>query len=253
MRRQQSDKKRMSGRKKCAVVLIGIAAVLAAVFAGAAIYLNIYYAPDATAVQVLATQTDVAVTEEDNWFFFDGAGEETAMVFYPGGKVDSAAYAPLMRQIAADGVDCYLLKLPFRIAFLDTNAADRVTSQGQYRRYLVAGHSLGGVAASSYCASHAEKVSGLVLLAGYPTAPLPERLPVLSVVGDRDGVLRWDTYNSAKQYWNSRTREVVIHGGNHAGFGSYGRQDGDNDADITAQEQQRQTAQAVSEWARERQ
>lgn len=249
--KQANGAGRRSGRRKLAIVLIIIFTVLGMVFAGAAIYVNQYYAPDSTAVQALEPSNGIAVTETADWLFFDGAGTDTAMVFYPGAKVDSAAYAPLMRQIAAGGVDCYLLKLPFRIAFLDMNAADKAVSQGQYRHYLLAGHSLGGVAAAAYCAAHPHAAGGLVLLASYPTAALPEALPTLSVVGDRDGVLNRGAYDNARQYWNSRTREVVIEGGNHAGFGNYGAQNGDNEATITAQAQQTQTAQAVLQLAKD--
>lgn len=246
-----NGKKRMSGRRKLAIIMVIIIVVIGVPFTIAAIYVNQYYAPNDIAKQVLAQPNGVAVTETGDWLFFDGAGTDTAMVFYPGAKVDSAAYAPLMQQIAAGGVDCFVLKLPFRIAFLNMNAADKAVSQGQYRHYLIGGHSLGGVAAADYSRSHREAVSGLVLLASYPTAALPGDLPVLSVTGDRDGVLNREAYDKAKQYWNSATREVVIQGGNHAGFGSYGKQDGDNEATVTAQEQQAYTAQAVLQLAKE--
>ena len=44
------------------------------------------------------------------------------------------------------------------------------------------------------------------------------------------------------------TMETVILGGNHAFFGSYGAQEGDGDAAISAQEQLRLTAEAVTEF-----
>ena len=44
------------------------------------------------------------------------------------------------------------------------------------------------------------------------------------------------------------TTETVIDGGCHAGFGSYGAQKGDGTTTISAEEQQRQTADALAAW-----
>ena len=42
--------------------------------------------------------------------------------------------------------------------------------------------------------------------------------------------------------------EIIIDGGCHAGFGSYGAQKGDGAPVISAEEQQRQTADALAAW-----
>ncbi|MBQ1814654.1 MAG: hypothetical protein II118_07270, partial [Ruminococcus sp.] len=155
--------RRRGGRKK--IILITIAAFLALCIGASAIYLNIHYSAGEAAMQAMQGGDGVTVSETDGAFFFDGKGEDAALVFYPGGKVDSEAYAPLMKKLAAGGVDCFLLKLPFRLAVLDMNAADRVVSGYDYKSWLVGGHSLGGVAAASYSDAHADKISGSVLLA----------------------------------------------------------------------------------------
>ncbi len=170
-------------------------------------------------------------------------------MFYPGGKVDSEAYAPLMKRLAAGGVDCFLLKLPFRLAVLDMNAADRVVSGYDYKYLLVGGHSLGGVAAASYSDSHADKICGSVLLASYPSGKMSENAPpVLSVYGTRDGVMDPDKFREAQPYLPPFSVTEQISGGNHAGFGDYGAQDGDSEPTITADKQQEQTAALVFSW-----
>ena len=188
-------------------------------------------------------------SETDGAFFFDGKGTDAALVFYPGGKVDSEAYAPLMKKLAAGGVDCFLLRLPFRLAVLDMNAADRVVSGYDYKYLLVGGHSLGGVAAAAYSDSHADKICGSVLLASYPSGKMSENAPpVLSVYGTRDGVMDPDKFREAQPYLPPFSVTEQISGGNHAGFGDYGAQDGDNEATITADKQQEQTAALVFSW-----
>lgn len=54
------------------------------------------------------------------------------MIFYPGAKVDTEAYLPLMKRIADNGVDCFLADMPLRLALLNKNAADQFISHYSY-------------------------------------------------------------------------------------------------------------------------
>jgi hypothetical protein len=74
-----------------------------------------------------------------------------------------------------------------------------------------------------------------VLLAAYPTEKINK--PVLSIYGSDDGVFNLKTYNESKPLMKNLT-EVIIDGGNHAQFGYYGNQSGDNPAKITTEKQQ---------------
>ncbi len=238
-------KYRKKGLKRTAYVLLSLALSFILCFGVTAVYLNIHYSAEEVAVQVFADSSAPTVTEIDGGWLFDGAGEDTALVFYPGAKVDSEAYAPLMQKIARGGVDCFLLKLPARMAVLDMNAADRVISHYDYDHWILSGHSMGGVAAAGFTAGHSDAVDGLVLLASYPTKPIDNSVCMFSVYGSNDGVLDQSAYENAKQYWPRHSGEMVIDGGNHAQFGNYGKQRGDNDATVSAEEQQQKTAQAV--------
>jgi hypothetical protein len=44
---------------------------------------------------------------------------------------------------------------------------------------------------------------------------------------------------------------VILEGGCHAGFGSYGTQKGDGTPTLTAEEQQQQTADALAQWMKQ--
>lgn len=68
---------------------------------------------------------------------------------------------------------------------------------------------------------------------------------MLSVYGTNDGVLSMPSYKLFRYAIKGQLTEVVIEGGNHAQFGDYGAQSGDNEATITAEEQVSQTAEAV--------
>ena len=98
----------------------------------------------------------------------DGYGNDTALIFYPGAKVEYTSYLPMLSKLASESVDCYLVKMPFNFALLGENRADSIIDTGNYSHYFISSHSLGGYVASSYLA-HTNKSEGLILLASYPT------------------------------------------------------------------------------------
>jgi pimeloyl-ACP methyl ester carboxylesterase len=184
------------------------------------------------------TAEGITVTELEKMWFFDGPGEEEALIFYPGAKVEATAYAPLLYQLAQAGIDCFLVEMPFRLAFLGMNRAEEIQENYDYEKWYLAGHSLGGAMAASYAADHPQDIDVLVLLAAYPTKSLAaEGLSVLSIYGSEDGVLNMDKVETGRQYMPENYMEICIEGGNHAQFGSYGEQKGDNAAAISRKEQ----------------
>lgn len=211
------------------------------------LYFSVYYRAGEHAQDALPDGETVSIGIEASVRFFDGPGEDSALVFYPGAKVEAAAYAPLLSKIAAGGTDCFLVEMPLHFAFLGVNAADRIMEGHDYTRWILAGHSLGGVAAASYAAVHADAVAGVVLLASYPNEEL-KGMPFLSIYGDRDSVLNREAYEKSRAFWPEDAEELVIPGGNHAQFGDYGPQHGDGEAAITMDEQQTQTAEAILCW-----
>lgn len=100
--------------------------------------------------------------------------------------------------------------------------------------------------AATFASNHTEELSGVVLLAAYPTSSLKEgQLSVASIVGSNDGVLNRDSYENGLQYMPGSFAETIVEGGNHAWFGSYGEQRGDGVATISHEEQWQQTVDAV--------
>lgn len=204
-----------------------------------------YCRADESAEKALASDGTVAVVSTDFGVLFDGPSGDSALIFYPGGKVDENAYAPLLHRIAAGGLDVCLVRMPFRLAVFGMNRADAVMAEHSYQNWYIGGHSLGGAIAANYAAGHGGALRGLILLAAYPTKALGDDLRLLSIYGTEDGVLQMDPYEKGKQYWPSDSAELVIDGGNHAQFGNYGVQSGDGTAGISAAEQQAMTAERI--------
>ena len=244
MSNQQTQEK--SAAKRIGMAVFIVFAVLFALFF---FYTEHYYHADRTAVMMLRTDEYASVTSSQTGLLFDGPGEEDLLIFYPGAKVQETAYAPLLRQIAEEGMDVFLVRMPARLAFFGTNKADEALQEtADYANVYIGGHSLGGAMAANYAAEHAESLDGVILLAAYSTKPLPDSLPVLSVYGTEDGVLNRGNYE--KNLANvPNLQEVVIEGGNHAQFGSYGEQRGDGEASIDPGMQWNETAEAILEFA----
>ena len=210
-------------------------------------YVSVYYQADETALAALRSEGAVTVTRTETGWFFDGPSETDALVFYPGGKVEETAYAPLLRQIAEGQMDVFLLKVPFRLAVLAPEKAEDVMTARAYDNWYVGGHSLGGAIAANFAAKHGDGLRGLVLLAAYPTKALDPSLRVLSVYGSEDGVLNRERLESGTRFLPEDAVIQVIPGGNHAQFGSYGPQKGDGAALISPAEQWAETAALVGE------
>lgn len=229
-------------RKK--LIVAAIAVLILAVFAYGIYYVNDYYHADETALACLNGDGNVKVLNTSNGLLLDGYGNDTALIFYPGAKVEYVSYFPLLMNLANKGIDCYLVEMPFNLAFLGQNRADEIIDAHNYTHYFLAGHSLGGVMASNYVHS-TNKSDGLILFAAYPTEEIAK--PVLSIYGSNDNVLNRQTYNDSKNLMANLT-EVVIEGGNHAQVGNYGNQAGDGIAKISASQQQKQSDDKILEF-----
>ncbi len=234
----------MKKLRKGLLIALGI---LAALVIGVGVYAADYYRAEEDAVQAaLATTAAVAVNRTGDGLVFIPQDAQAGFIFYPGGKVEAAAYAPLMNRLAEQGVLCVLVDMPLNLAVLDMNAAEGIAEKyPDITRWSIGGHSLGGAMAASYAAAHPEDYAGLVLLAAYSTAALPDDLAVVSVYGDADGVMNREKYEQYRKQLPEGFAEVVIPGGNHAQFGSYGKQAGDGAASISASEQIAATLEAV--------
>ena len=124
---------------------------------GIVVYINDYYHSIQGNEVYLESSELVEVSEIKEGLFFDGAGTEKALIFYPGGKVEYTAYAPIVRGLAEHGIDCFLVKMPGNLAVFGINKAEGIMKKySDYKDWYMAGHSLGGAMAARYVAEHLE-------------------------------------------------------------------------------------------------
>ena len=222
--------------KKILLLTISILTILLTVF-----FIYIYndnYRANKEVEQYLISSQDVEVLAISEGYYFNGPGENTAIIFYPGAKVEYTAYAKLMYKIAENGNDCFLLKMPFNMAIFDTNKADKIIDNYSYENWYISGHSMGGTMACNYANNTKKKLKGVITLAAYPTQKISDNLEYYSFYGTEDLILNKEKYEKGQKLWPENGKEYAIEGGNHSGFANYGKQKGDGEAKIDQEEQQ---------------
>ena len=227
---------RMSRRKKWLVaggMILLVLAILAGVFFW---YVSDYYRAEDAALEILAQ--DSGITVQDNLTMLSPAAPtDTAMIFYPGAKVEAEAYLPLLDQIRQTVITCILVHMPFHMAIFDANAAEDVIDQfPAFQHWYIAGHSMGGAMASQFASDHPDQIDGLILMGAYIYGDYPAE-KTLTIYGSLN--------QSVEDHIDYTENIVEIEGGNHAQFGNYGPQKGDLPAAISAEEQQKQTVAAI--------
>ena len=199
------------------------------------------------ALAALESDEVVRVSEGEWIVVAPAAGEpDTGLILYPGGFVDTRAYAPIARLIAARGFLVVLVEPPLATALLAVGEVSEIANAfPQIEHWAVGGHSLGGVAAAQAAHQNPGLVEGVLLMAAAPAQGddlSDSGLAVLVFLGSADLV-----FPSGSVAWDLLPEDatiVEIEGGNHAQFGRYGdgTQSGDGQATIPREQQEGEVA-----------
>jgi pimeloyl-ACP methyl ester carboxylesterase len=140
--------------------------------------------------------------------------------------------------------------MPFNLAVFGSGRASQViAAHPEIDQWVLGGHSLGGAMAASYVYSNPGAMDGLFFLAAYPAGnqSLAESgMNVLSISGTKDGLATPEKIAASIPLLPKDTIFFPIEGGNHAQFGWYGPQSGDNPATISREEQQKLVLQKLA-------
>ena len=222
--------------KRAGRIIIAIVAVLVLVLVGVLVWAHMVMGGERAASLRAWRDPAVAITTTDHSLVMRPTGEDAGvgLVFIPGAKVDPSAYLYKLAGIVNSGVTVVITKPTLNLAFFDTRPLSTFTADAPgVTRWFVGGHSLGGVRACQL--ADAPGVSGLILFGSYCANDLSSsRLTVLSISGSRDGLSTPQKIADARPLLPDSARFVVIRGADHASFGDYGAQPGDNPATITS-------------------
>lgn len=165
------------------------------------------------------------------------------LIFYPGAMVDPKAYAPLCRSIAARGLQVHIFKMPWRMASLGYNKPEELgLFKDNTKTYILIGHSQGAKMAAQFVFENPSYISKLILMGTTHPRDIDMSAlitPILKISGSMDGVASLRDVMANKAMLPDSTKFATIEGGNHAQFGYYGFQLGDNRASISREAQQK--------------
>lgn len=188
----------------------------------------------------------VKVENTDDYFLFTPKKEfKNVVIFYPGAMVETEAYVPLCRKIADSGIQVYLIKVPWRLASKGYNKPKELgLFNDTTKNYILAGHSQGGKMAAQFVYENPQLIDKLILIG--TTHPrdisLAEaEIPILKIYGSNDGVASEKAIFENKSKLPKSAKFSKIKGANHAQFGYYGFQLGDDKANISREQQQKET------------
>ena len=226
------------------------------------------FPPMTEAFEALESDQDVTVREikveeweeDSNYYYaFEPQGEKSTVGFiiYPGGLVDPVSYAPTAHTLAAKGYLTVIVKMMRDLAIGQSvqRATKIIDDYPVIEKWVIGGHSMGGVGACAYARNFPENIVGVVLWASYPSDFFridDKELSVISIYGMKDGLATVDEdIEPSAEHLPPDTHWAPIEGGNHTQFGWYDTspdpvQPGDNFADITREEQQKQIVQTTA-------
>jgi hypothetical protein len=220
---------------------------------GVAFYLTLSPVGPLTEVDpFMLSNKRVNVATGEYAFFMPVEGSSTTgLILYPGGRVDYRSYAPLAYALAEKGWPVAIAKMPINLAFFAPDSAGKIiNNHPEIAEWVIGGHSLGGSMASQYAAQNPDVIAGVVFLASYPAGDelISSGLPVISIYASNDGLITPEEWQNYRPRFPVNTQWVEIVGGNHAGFGWYGPQQGDKPAEISLQEQTSQLINVLDEF-----
>ena len=170
-----------------------------------------------------------------------GDAQSTGLIFQPGARVDARAYALVLRPLAEAGHPVVTVKQPLGVAFFASGfAATWAADHPETERWVVGGHSLGGVVAAQN-ASAENDLYDLVLWASVPASDISGApLDAVSIYGTNDGLAAVADIEASQESLPPDATLVPIEGAIHSQFGTYGTQPGDGEPGISTSEAQRQ-------------
>ncbi len=204
-----------------------------------------------------ALVSDAAVTVlDDDWLVFEPAGKTpvAGIVFYPGAHCPIEGYAPLLRAVAERGYRVIATPMPLYLAFLAPDRANDVMARyPDTKRWVIAGHSLGGAMAASFAYRNPDATEAVIIVDSHP--PEYESLsdyedPVLMIHRASPDGTPPVMYQERMHLFPGHTRFVPVRGGGHMDFGDFvvGESRADELGDLGSDLQQAMTAIAIGEF-----
>ena len=243
----------MKTKKKLKFTILGLVIIIIIGVLGIVIWAKTGTYPSRMVALSAIESTEMVTITQDKWTTFTPVEEvKTGLIFYPGGLVEPTAYAPILHQIAEEGVLVIIVPMPLNLAILNTGAANSVIDDYPHiSTWILAGHSLGGAAAAIFAENNPTRIDAIAFWDSYPaeSADLSDNsISVISIFGTTNNFPNTENFNDQKYLLPEDAIFIAIEGANHAQFGDYGPQKGDVIASISLDEQHELVAEVMLDF-----
>ncbi len=177
---------------------------------------------------LVAMRSDERLSVEDGRFVVfrpAGAAPTTGLILYPGAACDVRGYAPVLRRVAERGYLVVGVPMPLDMAIFAPNRADDVRAAfPAVKRWVVAGHSMGGAMAAHYAHQHPDDIAGLIVWDSRPAESdtLAElKYPVWHIHRATADSRPPEKFERYRNLFPATSTWVPVPGGIHMYFGSF--------------------------------
>lgn len=194
----------------------------------------------------------VTVIQSDDKITFQAENTQNNLnlIFFQGALTDPRAYGPLCRKLAEKGFTCHLILMDWRLPLYNYKKTLSLFNL-KNGNYVLGGHSQGGKMAAQLVYENPNLFKGLILMGTSHPRDIDLSsltIPTLKLYAEKDGLASVSEVLQNKSLLPSNSTFVLIKGGNHSQFGYLGTLLMDNGADISLEEQQKQTLENCIEF-----
>ncbi|MCD8022438.1 MAG: alpha/beta hydrolase [Lachnospiraceae bacterium] len=183
-------------------------------------------------------------------YYFYGESKVGFLIF-SGAKTDEKAYTYLAKLLHEEGHTVVIPKQLFYLSMFGTkHGLEIIEANPQIEKWILIGHSLGGMPVSQIAAKVPEKLLGVAFLATYASVDLSGLdISAIRITAEYDGIMNNDRMEQFNGNLPANSTSIMLEEANHQGFGAYSSSSGrDGKVTTTWQEQNEQAIQLILEF-----
>ncbi|MCD8364325.1 MAG: alpha/beta hydrolase [Clostridiales bacterium] len=191
---------------------------------------------------------EMEVVDGDYWFY---GGSKVGFLIFTGAQTDERAYAYIAKLLHGEDHTVVIPKQPFQMsAFGTKHGLEIVESHLEIEKWILVGHSLGGLPVSRIAVAMPDKIIGVAYLATYASADLSGLdISAIRITAQNDGIMNNDRMAGFNNNLPEHSATIMLEGANHQGFAAYDSlSNRDGEAAISWKEQNELSARYILDF-----
>jgi len=183
-------------------------------------------------------------------YYFNG-DSKVGFIIFSGAKADERSYAYIAKLLHDEGHTVVIPKVPFHLSVFGIDHGFEIMENNpQIKKWILVGHSLGGVPVSRIAAKQPDKILGVVFLATMASTDLSKLdIPALRITAENDKIMSKKMMDSYSGNLPQNSLNIELKGANHQGFAAYNSfLSRDGEATITWQKQNEETVRLILDF-----